>query len=160
MIKKKQTISLLIIPVMLAFIVASSVCLQFLTMTAMASEMASAGNTAKAGYHEMGMPGMAMDVLPVMAKENTGCHNVSKPIVPSDTNYQPFAGEGVKDCCINKGHHPDTLGCEINFGQGAIASLPLATTLSPEIKSFNLEYKAVYLPPPETDSLRSIVKNE
>jgi|GEM_PF-1565590 len=135
MTKNRQLKFGLIIPIISAFFVASSFCLQFMPKSAMASDMDNGAN---------------MDACHQAAAESHGMAGV---------NYQATTATSLGDCCFDQNHYANTLNQELDFDR-QLADSFVVDSFDPKIESFKLEYKSVFLPPPEADSLRSIVKNE
>jgi len=126
----------MIIPVITAFIMASSVCLQFLPVPAEAASMA--------------MPEMEM----------AGCHQMTKVLVDNSVRHYTASGVDTDDCCLSQHSVSSLSGDELDYSDSL---MPISQTIvfsELDLKTFKLKYQTVFLPPPEADSLSSIVKRE
>jgi len=127
----------IIIPVITAFIMASSVCLQFLPVPAEAASMA----------------------LPEM--EMASCHQqMAKVLVDNSVRHYAASGVDTADCCLNQHSVSSLSSDELDYSDGLWTVLPVVVFSGLDLKTFKLKYQTVFLPPPEADSLRSIVKKE
>ncbi len=136
MIKLKQTMNWIVIPVIMAFIMASSVCLQFLPVPAEAASMA---------LPEMGM---------------NGCHQMIKVMVDNSVRHYSASETDATDCCLSQHSVSSLSSDEIDYSDGLGVISPVIVYSESDLKTFKLKYQTVFLPPPEADSLRSIVKKE
>ncbi len=149
MMKKKRTIASLVITFMLAFIISSSVCLEFLTMTVLAAGTVSQSNE---------QPVMAELVFDHCSPLYEARKNLN--VQPEYTLSRAIPVGASDDCCVSQDHHPSAANVD-----GLSVHFPIAAMLAPAVSDFKSEslephYQAKIFSPPEAEAISSIVKRE
>lgn len=151
MLKSRNRKSTLVISLILALVISTSFCLEFLTMSALAAEFT---NISTDSNHPVITINDEMSDVCSPQDTSDQSNRTNNDLISQDNN------RGIKDCCLNTDHHPTTAAASDNVLNHHVIATPLiVSTANILTKSFNF-YLPTPAPPPETDALRSIVKNE
>ena len=149
MFPNKHKISQLAIFIMLALVISSSFCLNFLAMAALAAGTAGpvASSQSVAGHQPM-------------SSDNSQCQSMNQPNINNTPLISPLAATGVQDCCINNDHGAAAaISASGSFNQASIIT-PLFIAGENISDSFSDNCLIIYSPPPHLAALGTVKKNE
>jgi len=151
MLKSERKKSTLVISLILALIISTSFCLEFLVQSALAADFANSRADSDSQAMIRGA-GIFDDCLPQEASQLS--NKIKSDLIFPDNN------KGIKECCLNTSHHPTTAVTSDSILNYNALLAPLIISLKNiSLGSFD-SYSPIPSPPPEASALRSIVKNE
>lgn len=157
MFQNRNKISKFTLFIMLALVISSSFCLNFLTMSALAAGTSDSITDSQSAnkYQPMSSDDNQCQLMNQsdnkMHQPDGGQNNT--PII------SPLTTSGIKDCCLNKDNNSATLFASSSFDQNLIVT-PLFIAGENIGDSFSDNYLVIPSPPPYLAALSSIKKNE